>query len=159
MTTANRYPSPQFLAWARMLRLQKVLLEKIQKALADADLPPLEWYDVLLELDLSEEKRLRLFDIGERIVLSRSNLTRLCDRLEKDGLICREQCTVDRRGLYAALTAKGAALRKTMWPVYQQAVEQHFASHLSGDEATQLAEMLLRVRTGNASSSGEEAGS
>lgn len=146
MTIDKRPASPQFQAWARLLRTQKVLIEKVQKTLADADLPPLEWYDLLLELDRAEGNRLRLYDLGERIVLSRSNLTRLCDRLEKEGLISREQCAEDRRGLYATLTTKGAALRKQMWPVYKRAVEKHFARYLSENEAKLLSDLLLKVR-------------
>ena len=146
MKTDLRHPTPQLTAWARLLRTHKLLIERVQKALADADLPPLEWYDLLLELDLAEGQRLRLFDLGERIVLSRSNLTRLCDRLEKDGLLHREHCTEDRRGLYAVLTEQGAALRKRMWPVYRDAIQEHFAGHLDDDEARLLAELLLKVR-------------
>lgn len=146
MKTDKRYPTLHFTAWARLLRAHKVLLEKVQKNLADADLPPLEWYDLLLELDLAEDKKLRLFDLGERIVLSRSNLTRLCDRLEKEGLLRREHCAEDRRGLYASITEKGAVMRKKMWPVYQRAVEEHFAARLSQKDAETLAALLLKIR-------------
>ncbi|MFZ1493837.1 MAG: MarR family transcriptional regulator [Candidatus Competibacter denitrificans] len=146
MEPDNRHPTPHFAAWACLLRTHKILLEKVQKALSDAGLPPLEWYDLLLELDLTEEKRLRLFDLGERIVLSRSNLTRLCDRLEKEGLISREQCSEDRRGLYAMLSKKGSALRKQIWPVYRQAMEEYFAAHLTQEEARLLADLLLKAR-------------
>ncbi len=145
MPTDKRHPTPHFLAWARLLRVHKVLLEKVQADLSAADLPPLEWYDLLLELDMAEGNRLRLYDLGERMVLSRSNLTRLCDRLEKEGLILREKCAEDRRGLFAALTPKGAELRRAMWPVYKQAVEQHFSAHLAEGEASELASVLLRL--------------
>jgi len=128
-----------------MLRVHKVLLEKVQADLSAAGLPPLEWYDLLLELDMAEGHRLRLYDLGERMALSRSNLTRLCDRLEKEGLVLREQCAEDRRGLFAALTPKGAELRRAMWPVYKRAVEQHFSAHLEESEASELASVLLRL--------------
>jgi len=114
--------------------------------MSSADLPPLEWYDLLLELDLAEGNRLRLYDLGRRMVLSRSNLTRLCDRLEREGLISREQCAEDRRGLFAALTRTGAEMRLAMWPVYKRSVEQHFSAHLSEKEAGELAAILLKVR-------------
>lgn len=150
MTTDKRHATPHFLAWARLLRAHKVLLEKVQADLSAADLPPLEWYDLLLELDMAEGNRLRLYDLGERMVLSRSNLTRLCDRLEKEGLISREQCAEDRRGLFAALTQKGAKIRRAMWPAYKRSVEQHFSAHISEKEATELAAVLLRVRNAEA---------
>lgn len=150
MPTDKRHATPHFLAWARLLRVHKVLLEKVQADLSAADLPPLEWYDLLLELDMAEGNRLRLYDLGQRMVLSRSNLTRLCDRLEKEGLISREQCAEDRRGLFAALTQKGAEIRRAMWPVYRRSVEQHFSAHISEQEAAELAAVLLRVRNAEA---------
>ncbi|MFZ5503502.1 MAG: MarR family winged helix-turn-helix transcriptional regulator [Pseudomonadota bacterium] len=146
MPKDQRHPTPHFLAWARLLRVHQVLLEKVQADLSAAGLPPLEWYDLLLELDMAEGNRLRMYDLGERMVLSRSNLTRLCDRLEKEGLISREQCAEDRRGLFAALTRAGAELRLAMWPVYKRSVEQHFSAHLSEAEADELAAILLKVR-------------
>lgn len=147
MRNDKRHPTPHFLAWARLLRLHKVLLEKVQADLAAAGLPPLEWYDLLLELDMAQGHRLRLYDLGDRMVLSRSNLTRLCDRLEKEGLISREHCAEDRRGLFAALTPKGAQMRQAMWPTYQQSVDQHFSTHLTDEEASGLAAVLLKVRS------------
>lgn len=146
MPTDKRHITPHFLAWARLLRVHKILLEKVQADLSAADLPPLEWYDLLLELDMAEGNRLRLYDLGLRMVLSRSNLTRLCDRLEKEGLIAREQCAEDRRGLFATLTQAGAEMRRTMWPVYKRSVEQHFAAHLSQAQASELATVLLELR-------------
>lgn len=144
MASDKRHPTVHILAWARLLRAHKVLLEQVQGALAQAELPPLEWYDVLLELDLAEGKRLRLSDLGERIALSRSNVTRLCDRLENEGLLTREKCEEDRRGLFAALTPEGVALRKRMWPVYRQAIQAFFAAHLTQQEAEVLAGLLQR---------------
>jgi DNA-binding MarR family transcriptional regulator len=146
MTTEKHRNAVQHAAWARLLRTHKLLIERVQKSLAENDLPPLEWYDLLLELDRAEGNRLRLFDLGERIALSRSNLTRLCDRLEKEGLLRREHCAEDRRGLFATLTKKGAVLRKQMWPVYCEAIEQHFARHLTETEARTLGDLLLKAR-------------
>ncbi|HBG31691.1 MarR family winged helix-turn-helix transcriptional regulator [Candidatus Macondimonas diazotrophica] len=146
MRNDKRHITPHFLAWARLLRVHKMLLESVQADLSVAGLPPLEWYDLLLELDMAEGNRLRLYALGEKMVLSRSNLTRLCDRLEKDGFISREQCAVDRRGLYAVLTQKGAAMRRDMWPVYKRSVEQHFSTHLTEEEADALAAILLKVQ-------------
>ena len=136
---------PTVRAWARLLKAQKLLLEGVQQALAEAGLPPLEWYDVLIELKTAPEQRLRLFDLGERMLLSRSNLTRLIDRLEKEGLVLRDNCAEDRRGLYAVLTSAGLALQKRMWPVYQQAIQQLFGQHFSAEEANTMANWLERL--------------
>lgn len=136
---------PGIRAWARLLKAQKLLLEGVQAQLADAELPPLEWYDVLIELKTAPNQRLRLFDLGERMVLSRSNLTRLIDRLEKEGLVQRVDCTEDRRGLYAEITAAGIALQQRMWPVYRDAIQELFGQHFSATEATTLADWLERI--------------
>lgn len=146
MKADKRHSTPQFQAWAGLLRTHTRLLDAVQKALADASLPPLEWYDVLLELDFAEGQRLRLFELGERIVLSKSNLTRLCDRLEKAGLVVREPAPEDRRGFYARLTPAGQELRRRMWPVYKEAVERHFAAHLSDTDAQALVALLQKLR-------------
>lgn len=132
-------------AWARLLKAQKLMLEGVQQALAEAGLPPLEWYDVLIELKTAPDQRLRLFDLGERMLLSRSNLTRLIDRLEKESLVQRDHCAEDRRGLYAVLTPAGLAVQKQMWPVYQQAIQQLFGQHFSPEEAGTLAGWLERL--------------
>jgi DNA-binding MarR family transcriptional regulator len=146
MSKDLRHVTPQFAAWASLLRTHKYLLEQVQSSLSSAGLPAMEWYDVLLELDFAENNRLRMFELGERIVLSRSNLTRLCDRLERQGLIRRDDCAEDLRGLYAVLTPKGRDLRRKMWPVYRVAVETYFSEHVNDDEANTLTRILLKTR-------------
>ena len=72
-------------------------------------------------------------------------MTRLIDRLQDAGLVTRQRTPEDRRGAYAALTAKGRALRQRMWPVYQAAVEKYFGAYVSEREAIQIGEILARV--------------
>ena len=132
-------------AWARVLRAQQVLLEGVEADLKQADLPPLEWYDVLLELKREESGRLRQFELGGKVLLSKYNLSRLLDRLEDAGLVRRQPCKEDARGADVAITAAGRALQKKMWPVYQQAIGKYFARHLSEGEAEQLAELMARL--------------
>jgi DNA-binding MarR family transcriptional regulator len=144
MDRRKLFPTPHIEAWGRLLLAHKVLIERIQKALAAAGLPPLEWYDVLLALALRDERRMRLHQLGDWVALSRSNLTRLCDRLEKAGAIERVRSPEDGRGQFAQMTPAGAALLKKMWPVYRRSIESHFARHYSGREAAGLAELLKR---------------
>src|SRR5580765_722322 len=118
-------------AWARLLRAQQVLLERVQADLKTAELPPLEWYDVLLELKRVENGRLRQFELGEKVLLSKYNLSRLLDRLERAGLVKRQANKEDARGTDVTITAAGRALQKKMWPAYQKAIARHFARHLS----------------------------
>ena len=90
---------PRSRAWRLFLVAHAVLLERIESQLRRAGLPPLAWYDVLWELEKATDRKLRMHELATRIVLSRSNLTRLADRLESAKLICRGKCANDRRGL------------------------------------------------------------
>src|SRR5436190_4793296 len=104
-------------AWARLLAVQATLVERIEAVLSSAGLPSLTWYDVLWELEKADGHRLRMHELARGVVLSRSNVTRLIDRLENAKLIAREHCDDDRRGAFAVLTAKGKDMRKRMWSV------------------------------------------
>jgi len=142
----SRKPSESAVtAWARLLRAQQVLLDRVEADLKAAGLPPLGWYDVLLELNRVETGRLRQFEICEKVLLSKYNLSRLLDRLEQEGLVKRQPCKEDARGAVVSITAAGRELRKKMWPVYERAIQQHFARVLSAQEAEQLAQVMGRL--------------
>jgi len=129
-------------AWARLIRVEQALLQKVEQDLKDADLPPLDWYDVLLELDRAEDGRLRHRDLHPRLLLAKYNLSRLIDRLEAAGLVHREPSADDARGADIAITAKGRELRRRMWPIYAAAIDRHFASRLSERQIGQLSRVL-----------------
>lgn len=135
-------------AWALLLATHATLVERIETALCAADLPPLAWYDVLWELEKAEDGKVRMSELAERVVLSRSNLTRLADRLEKAKLLRRESCVDDKRGAYCAITKAGLQMREKMWPVYRQQINHLFGIHLDAEEAkimTQVFEKVLRA--------------
>src|SRR5512145_555130 len=131
-------------AWAVLLTAHATLVERIEAALAAAGLPSLSWYDVLWELEKADG-RLRMHDLARRVVLSRSNLSRLADRLEDAGLIAREDCAEDGRGYDLVLTRAGRAMRKKMWPVYEAGIERLFSRHVTVDEARAIGEALGRA--------------
>ena len=110
---------PKSRAWAVLLTAHATLIETIEAALAEAKLPPLAWYDVLWELEKAQGGKLRMHELARRIVLSRSNLTRLADRLEDARLTERADTPHDRRGYDCVITRAGLAMRKKMWPVYK----------------------------------------
>src|SRR6266496_6640341 len=132
-------------AWARLLRAQQTLLERVEADLKAADLPPLGWYDVLLEVNREEPRHLRPFEICERVLINKYNASRLLDRLEKEGLVKRMVCAEDGRGLRIAIIQKGKALLKKMWPVYERAIQRYFERHLSGAEIRQLDDLMGRL--------------
>jgi DNA-binding MarR family transcriptional regulator len=131
--------------WALFLTAHAVLIEAIERRLAQAGLPPLAWYDLLWGLERSPDQRLRMSELADKVVLSRSNLTRLVDRLEGVGLVLRERSEEDRRGAYAVLTETGREMRRRMWPVYQAGIRQLFESQLSDAEAQAMGAVLRRV--------------
>lgn len=131
-------------AWAVLLTAHATLIARIEAALAAAGLPALDWYDVLWELEKAEG-RLRMHDLARRVVLSRSNLSRLADRLEDAGLVAREDSPEDGRGYDLVLTRAGRAMRRKMWPVYEAGMEQVFSRHVTADEARAIAEALGRA--------------
>ena len=116
-----------------------MLLEQIEAAFAEADLPSLAWYDVLWILENSGQGWLRMHDLARKAVVSRSNVTRLVDRMEKEGLVARADCPVDGRGTVCQLSAKGRALRAKMWPIYKKQIDTLFGKHLEAREAESLA--------------------
>jgi DNA-binding MarR family transcriptional regulator len=135
----------QIAAWRAFITAYTVLIERIEHELADARVLPLGWYDVLFALSEAPEKRLRMHELAQAVVLSRSGLTRLVDRLEAAELLYRERTAADRRGAFAVLTDRGLAeLRKT-WPVYAQGIMKHFVLQLSDNEIHLLAEVFQRL--------------
>src|SRR3954447_2919928 len=93
-------------AWARLIRAREIVVGAVERDLKAAGLPPLAWYDVLLELSRTPAGRLRPFEIEKEILLAQYNLSRLLDRLEKEGLIAREPCDDDGRGQWVVVTEK-----------------------------------------------------
>jgi len=132
-------------AWAVLLTAHVTLIERIETALAEAGLPPLGWYDVLWELEKAEGGRLRMHELARRIVLSRSNLTRLADRLEDAKLIEREDTPHDRRGYDCVITRAGLAMRKKIWPLYKAEIESLFSQHITVQEARTIGDALARA--------------
>jgi DNA-binding MarR family transcriptional regulator len=138
-------------AWRALITAHAAAVEGIERRLVEVGLPPLSWYDVLLELSAAPEQRLRMHELASAVVLSRSGLTRLVDRLEKAGLLRREPDPADGRGSFAVLTDVGAGMRERMWPVYARGIAEHFGAHVSDEEAEVLTRALGRVRAAGSS--------
>ena len=132
-------------AWAKFFVASTRINQLIEETLKAEGYPSLEVYDVLWTLERSERQALRFSDLGERVLLSRCNVTRLAERLEGQGLIDRQRCPADRRGVYAHITKDGVKLRKEMWKRYAQLIEEHFAAHLNEKECEQLITLMKKV--------------
>jgi len=139
----EKIPSKQAeTAWTLLIRAQQVLLDRVENVLKEADLVPLSWYDVLLELSRDTDSGLRQYEIGERILLNKHNLSRLIDRLESNGLVKRQACNVDGRGNIIKITKKGLQLKQEVWPVYAKAIQKLIAEPLTVTQIQVLAEIM-----------------
>ncbi|ANM08760.1 MULTISPECIES: MarR family winged helix-turn-helix transcriptional regulator [unclassified Rhizobium] len=132
-------------AWTSIMRVRERLLGAIEADLKAAGLPPLAWYDVLWELVRAGDGRLRPYEIEERTLLAQYNLSRLVDRLEREGLVRREVFAEDGRGRWVVITEDGRRLRERMWAVYAGSIETHIGCKLAEDEAKMLAGLLDRL--------------
>ncbi len=132
-------------AWVGLMRAQQRALAAIEKDFKAAGLPPLGWYDVLWELVKAEAGRLRPFEIEARTLLAQYNLSRLIDRLEKEGLVRREAYDEDARGCWVVATEAGRGMRARMWETYSRSIEKHIGARLSEPEARELAALLSRL--------------
>ena len=132
-------------AWARLVRAEQTVLGRIEAELKAADLPPLSWYDVLLELSRAENGRLRPLELERRTLLAQYNASRLIDRMEKAGLVERLPHPEDGRGQLVAITTEGRALQKRIWRVYGPAIARHVGEKLRPAEAMELARLLQKL--------------
>jgi DNA-binding MarR family transcriptional regulator len=129
-------------AWARLMKAQQLALAAIERELKGAGLPPLVWYDVLLELERAGNDGLRPFELERAMLLAQYNLSRLIDRIERAGYLERRACEDDGRGQLIVITERGKAIRRKMWPVYAQAIESSVGSNLSAKQAEVLDDLL-----------------
>lgn len=133
-------------AWRGLLRAHAGLVKALDAELEHDHGLLLTAYEVLLFLAGAPEQRLRMFDLAESVLLSRSGLTRLVDRLERDGLVERLTCEKDARGSYAALTDAGRAKLAAARVTHLDGVRRHFLSHFSTEELEQFAAFWERVQ-------------
>jgi DNA-binding MarR family transcriptional regulator len=135
----------QLAAWRTFITANAVVINLIEQDLAEAQQLPLSSYDVLLALVNAPNRRLRMHELAQAVVLSRSGLTRLVDRLEREGLLTRERSGPDRRATYAVLTLKGLRAFRGAWPIYANGIFKYFIQHLTHEETDALVRMLQRV--------------
>ena len=132
-------------AWARLVKAQQKALRIVETALASAELPPLSWYDVLLELERVGDSGLRPFELEREMLLAQYNLSRLIDRIEKAGYVQRQPCEDDGRGHVIVITQTGKMMRRRMWPVYAQAIQTAVGDHLTKDQVEALDGVLGKL--------------
>jgi DNA-binding MarR family transcriptional regulator len=142
----NRPDLAQLAAWRTLLETHATVTDLLERELVGERGLPLSRYEVLLVLAESPEGRLRMQELAQRVLLSKSGLSRLVDRMEEAGLVKREQCPSDRRGWFAVLTDQGRSALRRAAPVHLRGIQEHFGRHLDDDEARVLGAALGRIR-------------
>ena len=146
---AVQLSSTELGAWRGLLRVHAALVKQLDAELSAAHQLPLSSYEVLLTLESAPAHKLRMAELADSVLLSRSGMTRLVDRLEKDGLLLRDHCTADGRGCYAVLTDKGAEMLATARPTHLEGVRERFLRHFSDEELVILAGIWERIIPGS----------
>lgn len=132
-------------AWRAFLeahaRVTTILSQELEE---ERDLP-LSWYDVLVQLEERPGHRLRMTELAGAVLLSKSGLTRLVDKMCGNGLVAREPDPSDRRGTYVILTPAGYQRLQDAAPVHMRGIVEHFARYISDAEAEAMGEALWHV--------------
>jgi DNA-binding MarR family transcriptional regulator len=132
-------------AWRGLLRAHACLAKRLDAELDHKHGLPMTSYEVLHLLDEGSSGRMRMCDLAEQAQMSRSGLTRLVDRLERDGLLERCSCEHDARGAYACLTGAGRDRLQEARGTHLTVIREQFFSHFSESELGTLADMWERI--------------
>ncbi|MFJ1731595.1 MarR family winged helix-turn-helix transcriptional regulator [Streptomyces sp. NPDC088254] len=147
MTTRWLTPEEQR-AWRAYVAGYLLLEDAIDRQLQqEAGMPHL-YYSILANLSESPERRLRMTDLAERLKITRSRLTYAVTRLEKDGLLRREDCRRDRRGSVAVLTDEGMTVLENTAPGHVDTVRTFLFDRLTPEQVGQLEEIFTQVTRG-----------
>jgi DNA-binding MarR family transcriptional regulator len=132
-------------AWRLFLQAHGRLLDVLESDLRAEVGLPLTWYEVLLFLSRAPGGRLRMTDLAASVLVSRSGLTRIVDRMKEAGLIERALCPSDRRGVFVVITGRGRDRLRAAAPVHLKGVQDHFLAHLTAAEARAVESAPARV--------------
>jgi DNA-binding MarR family transcriptional regulator len=153
--TGDRLSAAELSAWRGFLRVQSWIFRELDAELvAEHDLP-LRSYEVLLLLEGAPQRRLRMSDLSRSALVSPSGVTRLVDRLEREGLVGRERCPEDGRGYYAVLTESGERRLREARKTHLAGVRRLFLDRLVDDDLRRLAAYWERLVPGAAGTDAE----
>jgi DNA-binding MarR family transcriptional regulator len=144
-TTISRLDSRELRAWRGLLRVHAQLSKALDAQLDAAHGLPLTSYEVLMYLSDADAGRMRMNDLAASVLLSRSGLTRLVDRLERDGYLERCSCAHDARGAFAVLTPAGREKLEAARETHLAGVRELFLSRFSDEELDALGSAWDRV--------------
>ena len=125
-------------AWRGLLFAHAKVIRRLEADMLKQHDLSITWFDVLSRLNQSPDGRLRMHELEEVSVFTRSGITRLADRLEAAGLVRRERSPEDRRGVYLAITDAGRAKIDEVWPDHVASIQRHFGQYLDATDAESL---------------------
>src|SRR5947209_16520164 len=132
-------------AWHAFLVAHAALEPILNRELEAACGLPLRWFDVLVQLHKTPHKRLAMTELANAVLLSKSGLTRLVDRIEEAALVERASAPGDRRSLLIVLTSSGEKMLKRAAPIHGNGIRRHFAAYIRDNEAAALEAALGRI--------------
>lgn len=132
--------------WRLLLESSQALVDIMDADFQQHSGISLRWYDVLVHLDEAPDGRLRMSELARQIITSTSGLTRVVDGMERGGLVRRERPPSDRRGVEVVLTQEGSDMLSSARARHHQAIQLHFAQHLTEQELKTLARAFTKLR-------------
>jgi DNA-binding MarR family transcriptional regulator len=138
-----------FAAWMNLIQAQSVVAEALEDRLqADSGLSLAE-HEALSRLAGAPDGSLRMAELADLMLVSKSGVTRLVDRLEARGLMERRACETDRRATYATITGKGRTAAERAWPVLAAGLSESFSRHLGEADVKALRKAMRKILAGN----------
>lgn len=132
-------------AWRSIMETHGAIVPKLDNDLQEKSGIDIQTYDVLLHVFEAAEQGIRMADLAAAVVISKSGITSLVDRLEASAYLQRNPDRDDRRATRITLTASGEVTFRAAAQVHLAGIEEHFASHISDEEARCIADSLERV--------------
>lgn len=132
-------------AWRSMLFASSRVVQALGADLEEQHGLPITWFDVLGRLRQAPDGQLRMHELEEQSVFTRSGITRLADRIENAGFIERVRSSSDRRGVYLRITDTGIKKLDDVWPDHQQSIWRHFASRLTASDLKALQRAAQKI--------------
>jgi DNA-binding MarR family transcriptional regulator len=147
VATANPLDDEELRAWRGFLQATRLVTDRLDSDLRAEHGRSLPDYEVLLLLSQADDHRLRMSELADRALVTRSRLTHTVDRLERNGLVRRRPVEDDGRGAYAELTRRGVSALRAMAPTHLAGIREGFLDHLSPGEIATLAAAFARMVT------------
>jgi len=141
----NTRSNEEFATWRAFLQAGSAVLKALEREMEEEQNLPLTWFDVLAWLSQAPSGRMRMQVLADSIYLSNSGLTRLLNRMTAAGLVERQSCEQDRRGWYAAITARGRKVLEQATPGHRRGIQSYFLDPLSGQDIQDLRRILEKI--------------